>query len=82
MSVRERSRWTLTVGAIALAAALDFTANWLAAHYLLAIGPFVIPSGSLTFALAFTTYDYIRRFLRLLAHPRGHRTGLCRVHRL
>jgi uncharacterized PurR-regulated membrane protein YhhQ (DUF165 family) len=62
MPVREHNRWGVMVDAIALAGALDFTANWLAAHCLRAIGPFVIPSGSLTFALAFTTYDYIRRF--------------------
>lgn len=52
-------RWLYT--AIALAAALDFAANWLAAHLLLPIGPFLVPGGTFVFALGFTTYDFIRR---------------------
>lgn len=51
----------LMVAAVALAALLDFSANWLAAHVLLAVGPFLIPGGTFVFALGFTTYDYIRR---------------------
>ncbi len=47
--------------AVLLAGLLDFLANWLAAHVLLAIGPFLVPGGTFLFALAFTTYDYIRR---------------------
>jgi len=47
--------------AVALAALLDFSANWLAAHALLTIGPFLIPAGTFLFALAFTTYDFLRR---------------------
>lgn len=46
---------------IALAVILDFSANWLAAHYLLPIGPWLIPGGTFVFALAFTVYDVIRR---------------------
>lgn len=56
MSVRR-----LMIAAIVLAALLDVAANWLAAHLLLAIGPFLIPGGTFVFALGFTTYDYIRR---------------------
>jgi len=48
-------------GAVAVAALLDFAANWLAAHALLPIGPFLIPGGTFVFALGFTTYDFIRR---------------------
>lgn len=51
----------LMIGAIAVAALLDFSANWLAAHVLLQVGPFLIPGGTFVFALGFTTYDYIRR---------------------
>lgn len=51
----------LMVAAIALATLLDVAANWLAAHVLLSIGPFLIPGGTFVFALGFTTYDYIRR---------------------
>lgn len=47
--------------AVAAAAALDFAANWLAAHVLLPIGPFLIPGGTFVFALGFTIYDFIRR---------------------
>ncbi len=47
--------------AIALAVLLDVSANWLAAHLLLTVGPFLIPGGTFLFALGFTTYDYIRR---------------------
>jgi uncharacterized PurR-regulated membrane protein YhhQ (DUF165 family) len=46
---------------IVLAALLDFSANWLAAHYIIPVGPWLIPSGTFLFALAFTTYDVIRR---------------------
>ncbi|HZU13099.1 MAG TPA: hypothetical protein VFB58_09690, partial [Chloroflexota bacterium] len=46
---------------IILAALLDFGANWLAAHYLVPIGPWLIPGGTFLFALAFTVYDVIRR---------------------
>lgn len=46
---------------IILAGALDFTANWLAAHYLIPIGLWIIPAGTFMFALAFTVYDVIRR---------------------
>ena len=60
MSNRIASR-ELMIGAIVLAALLDFFANWLAAHVLLSIGPFLIPGGTFVFALGFTTYDYIRR---------------------
>ena len=60
MTARITSR-ELMIVAITLAALLDFSANWLAAHYLIPVGPFLIPSGTATFALAFTTYDYIRR---------------------
>lgn len=49
------------IGAVILAALLDFAANWLAAHVLLPVGPFLIPGGTFVFALAFTTYDYVRR---------------------
>jgi uncharacterized PurR-regulated membrane protein YhhQ (DUF165 family) len=51
----------LMIAAIAVAALLDFSANWLAAHVLLQVGPFLIPGGTFVFALGFTTYDYIRR---------------------
>ncbi len=51
----------IMLAAIALAAALDVAANWLAAHLLLPVGPFLIPGGTFLFALGFTTYDYIRR---------------------
>ena len=47
--------------AVALAGALDFVANWLAAHLLVPVGPFVVPGGTFVFALGFTTYDFIRR---------------------
>lgn len=47
--------------AVALAGALDFTANWLAAHLLVPVGPFLVPGGTFAFALGFTTYDFIRR---------------------
>jgi len=49
------------VAAILLAGLLDLTANYLAAHVLLPVGPFLIPGGTVVFALGFTTYDYIRR---------------------
>lgn len=52
-------RWLYAL--VALAAALDFAANWLAAHLLLPIGPFLVPGGTFVFALGFTTYDIIRR---------------------
>ncbi len=55
------SQRRLMVAAITLAALLDFAANWLAAHLLLSVGPFLIPGGTFLFALGFTTYDYIRR---------------------
>lgn len=51
----------LMVLAIALAGLLDFSANWLAAHVFVSVGPFLIPGGTFVFALGFTTYDYIRR---------------------
>jgi hypothetical protein len=46
---------------ILAAAALDLAANWLAAHYLIPIGPFLIPAGTFAFALSFTIYDFLRR---------------------
>lgn len=46
---------------VLLAGALDFAANWLAAHYLIPIGPFLIPAGTFAFALSFTIYDFLRR---------------------
>ena len=52
----------VVVFAVLLAGALDFAANWLAAHYLLAIGPFLLPSGSFVFTLSFVVYDYLRRW--------------------
>jgi uncharacterized PurR-regulated membrane protein YhhQ (DUF165 family) len=51
----------LMIVAVLLAGLLDFCANWLAAHVLLQVGPFLIPGGTFVFALSFTTYDYIRR---------------------
>jgi uncharacterized PurR-regulated membrane protein YhhQ (DUF165 family) len=50
------------IAAVALAGALDFTANYLAAHYIIVLGPLMAPSGSLTFAFAFVVYDYLRRW--------------------
>jgi len=47
--------------AVTLAGALDVVANWLAAHLLVPVGPFVVPGGTFVFALGFTTYDFIRR---------------------
>ncbi len=47
--------------AVVLAGVLDFVANWLAAHMLAPIGPFLVPGGTFVFALGFTTYDFIRR---------------------
>jgi uncharacterized PurR-regulated membrane protein YhhQ (DUF165 family) len=61
MTIRITSREIMIV-AVALATLLDFSANWLAAHYLLSIGPFIIPAGTGVFALGFTIYDYLRRF--------------------
>ena len=61
MAARITSR-QLIVAAVALAGLLDFSANWLAAHYLLAIGPFLLPSGSFVFTLSFVVYDYLRRW--------------------
>ncbi len=55
------TRRPMLATAIALAALLDVSANWLAAHLLLTVGPFLIPGGTFLFALGFTTYDYIRR---------------------
>lgn len=60
MTRRGSVPWVVCL-AVALAALLDFSANWLAAHALLRIGPFLIPGGTFVFALSFTTYDYIRR---------------------
>lgn len=49
--------------AIALAGGLDAAANWLAAHYLVPLGPwFLVPGGTFVFPLAFTIYDFLRRF--------------------
>jgi len=42
------------VAAILLADLLDLTANYLAAHVLLPVGPFLIPGGTFVFALGFT----------------------------
>src|SRR5215831_10742252 len=50
------------VAAVTLAGLLDFSANWLAAHWLLILGPFLVPSGSLTIAFAFVVYAYLRRW--------------------
>ena len=50
------------MSAVLLAGALDFAANWLAAHYLLAIGLFLLPSGTFVFTLSFVVYDYLRRW--------------------
>ena len=61
MTTRITSR-ELIVAAVALAGLLDFAANWLAAHYLLAIGPFLLPSGTFVFTLSFVVYDYLRRW--------------------
>ena len=47
---------------ILAAAGLDFLANWLAAHWLLPFGPFLVPAGTFAFALSFTIYDALRRF--------------------
>jgi uncharacterized PurR-regulated membrane protein YhhQ (DUF165 family) len=55
------TRRELMLTAILLAGLLDFAANWLAAHVLLPIGPFLIPGGTFAFAFSFTIYDYIRR---------------------
>lgn len=60
ISTRTDRRVPLTAFVV-LAAALDFTANWLAAHYLIPVGPWIIPAGTFMFALAFTVYDVIRR---------------------
>lgn len=57
----------LMMGAIALAAALDLLANYLAAHYLVPVGPFLVPGGSFVFALSFTIYDFLRRQFGLQA---------------
>jgi len=51
----------VVIAVIAFAALLDLSANWLAAHVLLSVGPFLIPGGTFLFAFAFTTYDYLRR---------------------
>jgi len=52
-------RQTMVV-AIALAAVLDFTANYLA-QFFVHIGPLMDDAGTLTFAFSFVVYDYIRR---------------------
>jgi uncharacterized PurR-regulated membrane protein YhhQ (DUF165 family) len=46
---------------VLLAGCLDFAANWLAAHYLISVGPWIIPAGTLIFSLTFTLYDTLRR---------------------
>jgi queuosine precursor transporter len=50
------------MAAVVLAGLLDCSANWLAAHYLVTLGPLIFPSGTLAFAAAFVTYDYLRRW--------------------
>jgi uncharacterized PurR-regulated membrane protein YhhQ (DUF165 family) len=46
---------------ILAAGALDFLANWLAAHALIPVGPLLVPAGTLSFAAAFVLYDLLRR---------------------
>ncbi len=60
MTTRHTSRGLL-IAAVVLAGLLDFCANYLAAHLLLPVGPFLIPGGTFLFALGFTVYDFIRR---------------------
>lgn len=68
----DQTQRRVLIGAIGLAAGLDFAANWLAAHWLVTLGPFLIPGGTFLFALGFTTYDYIRR-------QHGFRPTLCAI---
>ena len=49
-------------GLVALAGALDFLANWAAAHWLIPVGPFLVPAGTAFFTLSFTLADYLRRW--------------------
>ena len=81
MATRITSR-ELIVAAVALAGLLDFSANWLAAHYLLAIGPFLLPSGSFVFTLSFVVYDYLRRWHGLRPTLAAIALGFAGVHRL
>lgn len=55
----------MLVAAIAATAVLDFAANLLATTFF-RVGPFTAAVGTLTFALSYTLYDYIRRY-----HGRG-----------
>jgi uncharacterized PurR-regulated membrane protein YhhQ (DUF165 family) len=52
----------LAVVFIVVAGLLDTAANYLAAHYLVPIGPFLVPGGTFLFALSFTIYDLLRRY--------------------
>ena len=72
----------VVVSAVLLAGALDFAANWLAAHYLLAIGPFLLPSGTFVFTLSFAVYDYLRRWHGLRPTLAAIALGFAGVHRL
>ncbi len=55
-----RRGWLL-LAAIVATALLDFTANLLATTFF-RVGPFTAAVGTLTFALSYTLYDYIRRY--------------------
>src|SRR5438105_15053323 len=60
--MQERKITSIVAFAVMMAGALDFVSNYLAAHYLVPLGPFVVPSGTFTFALSFVLYDYLRRW--------------------
>jgi len=47
---------------ILAAGLLDFLANWAAAHWLIPVGPFLVPAGTAFFTVSFTLTDYLRRF--------------------
>lgn len=49
-------------GLILAAGLLDFAANWAAAHWLIPVGPFLVPAGTAFFTLSFTLSDYLRRW--------------------
>lgn len=52
----------IAVVAIIAAGLLDFLANYLAAHYLIAVWTFLIPGGTFVFAFSFVIYDFLRRW--------------------
>jgi uncharacterized PurR-regulated membrane protein YhhQ (DUF165 family) len=61
IGVNVESARAVLVAAIAATAVLDFTANLLATTFF-RVGPFTAAVGTLTFALSYTLYDYIRRY--------------------